>query len=221
MSVVEDIRAIRGVLERLEAAVCGQRVTRFDAVEVPTVETWAPLHLVEDVAADVDSPIDLVPAEDAPADDEQVEDVPAEPQRFGLYTDRIGDLWERSSAGWTLKVASGEPVRCVAGTWGCEAYSWAPYIYVGGDRNELANPKQYSLSEVVTILHSEGIDTGLRRLKQYLNTGICWTDGFNNPREGATEFLVVVKKSSPGRDAVVRVTVAGVAKLVELMGAKK
>ncbi|MBM4640670.1 hypothetical protein GS451_23985 [Rhodococcus hoagii] len=214
MSVVEDIRAIRGSLERIEAALCGQRVTRFDAVEVPAVESVPSLRLVEGVVADVDSPIELVPVDEA-------EDEPAEPSRFGLYLDRQRDTWSKTPTGWHLVRAGdrsyGEEV--VGDPWE-EASYWGPFTYIGGERNELANPKQYSLSEVVTILHSEGIDTGQRRLKQYLNTGICWTDGFNNPRECATDFLVVVKKSSPGRDAVVRVTVAGVAKLVELMGAK-
>ncbi|ORL77802.1 hypothetical protein A5N75_08200 [Prescottella equi] len=200
MSVVEDIRAIRGSLERIEAALCGQRVTRFDAVEVPAVESVRPLRLVEGVAADVDSPIELFPVE-------------VEPEKYGLYEDKDGEQWSKSPAGWTFTSIDAQT------NWDF-ASSWAPFTYAGGERNELANPKQYSLSEVVTILHSEGIDTGQRRLKQYLNTGICWTDGFNNPRECATDFLVVVKKSSPGRDAVVRVTAAGVAKLVELMGAK-
>lgn len=211
MSVVEDIRAIRGSLERIEAALCGQRVTRFDAVEVPAVESVPSLRLVEGVAADVDSPIDLVPVE------------PVEPSRYGLYHDREGDLWEKGSAGWIIKVMDGEHVDWDVPEPFSFAKGYAPFSYVGGERNELEaapEPLLYSLSEVVNIPHSEGINTGLRRLKQYLNTGICWTDGFNNPRECATDFLVVVKKSSPGRDAVVRVTVAGVAKLVELMGAK-
>lgn len=202
MSVVEDIRAIRGSLERIEAVVCGQRVTRFDAVEVPVVESVAPLRLVEGVAAEEDAPIELAPVDEA------------EPSRFGLYEDADGDLWSKTPAGWKFHLSgcthSWQFARNL-GTW---------FEYIGGERNELANPKQYSLSEVVTILRSEGIETGQRRLKQYLNKGVCWTDGFNLPRECASEFLVVVKQASPGRDAVVQVTAAGVAKLVELMGAK-
>ncbi|ASN69215.1 hypothetical protein 7S3_37 [uncultured Caudovirales phage] len=218
MSVVEDIRAIRGVLERIENALCGQRVTRFGPVEVPTVETVPSLRLVEGVAADVDSPIDLVPVEDAPTEDEQVE-----PQRFGLYSDRQGDTWSKTATGWHLIRCGGVryPEDPEGEPW-LKVETWGPLKYIGGERNELEpSAAPYKLEQVVSILHSEGIDTGLRRLKQYLNTGICWTDGFNNPRECAADFLVVVKKSSPGRDAVVRVTVAGVAKLVEQLGAKK
>ncbi|PTR30638.1 hypothetical protein C8K36_102491 [Rhodococcus sp. OK519] len=163
--------------------------------------------------ADVDSPIDLVPVE------------PVEPSRFGLYTDDGGDRWQKCPQGWTFTgYADGSP-PIAAGHVPIDfsdIQHWGPFAYAGGERNELGSAAApYRLEQVVTILHSEGINTGLRRLKQYLNTGVCWTDGFNNPREGAADYLVVVKKSSPGRDAVVRVTVAGVAKLVELMGAKK
>lgn len=75
----------------------------------------------------------------------------------------------------------------------------------------------YSLSEAAQMLSQYGIETGQRRLKQYLNTGIAWTDHYNRPRECATGYLEVVKQDSPGRDAVVRITPEGLDELVRVM----
>jgi hypothetical protein len=75
----------------------------------------------------------------------------------------------------------------------------------------------FSLSEAAEILAQRGIDTGQRRLKDFLNTGIAWTDHFNLPRECASEYLRVVKAPSPNRDAVVRITAEGVDELARVM----
>lgn len=81
--------------------------------------------------------------------------------------------------------------------------------------------RSYSLSEAAQLLAQYGIDTGQRRLKDFLNTGIAWTDHYNRPREVASGFLEVVKQESPNRDAVVRITPEGVEELARVMVGKR
>jgi len=85
----------------------------------------------------------------------------------------------------------------------------------------IQEPRSYSLSEASQLLAQYGIETGQRRLKDYLNTGIAWTDHYNRPREAATRFLEVVKQESPNRDAVVRITPEGVEELARVMAGKR
>lgn len=77
--------------------------------------------------------------------------------------------------------------------------------------------RTYSLIEASELLSQYGIDTGQRRLKDFLNTGIAWTDHFNRPRPIAAEYLEIVKQESPNRDAVVRITAEGVEELARVM----
>lgn len=78
-------------------------------------------------------------------------------------------------------------------------------------------PVTHTLREAADILNQQGIDTGQNRLKDFLNTGIAWTDHFGTPREIANEYLVLTDKANPTRDAVVRVTPLGVSELARVM----
>ncbi|MEU2002006.1 hypothetical protein ACH47B_13025 [Rhodococcus sp. NPDC019627] len=76
----------------------------------------------------------------------------------------------------------------------------------------------YTLREAAEILNQQGIDTGQNRLKNFLNTGIAWTDGFGSPRPVADKYLVETDKANGHRPAVVRVTPEGVSELARVMG---
>lgn len=155
----------------------------------------------EDLADSLDAPISLIPSGD-------------EPTTLGLYEDSHEMLWELHENGWQPAGTTHEGWEDWPAEWS-QVAEYAPFELVAA--LEVDAPDTYSLNDAVAILRSEGIDTGQRRLKKYLNESICWTDGFNNPRESATDYLEVVKQASPERDAVVRVTAAGVAVLVATM----
>lgn len=79
-------------------------------------------------------------------------------------------------------------------------------------------PALYSLIEAAEQLQARGIDTGQHKLKQYLNEGICWTDGINSPRPCADGYLWEDEPPRYGRDAVVRITEDGINELARVMG---
>lgn len=93
-----------------------------------------------------------------------------------------------------------------------------PVTEVLPDEAEPAEPVTYTLRETAELLNQQNIDTGQNRLKNFLNTGICWTDGFGAPRPIADKYLVETDKANKHRPAVVRVTPEGVSELARVMG---
>ncbi|ANA85589.1 hypothetical protein BH760_gp69 [Gordonia phage Splinter] len=138
-----------------------------------------------------------------------------EPAEFGVYRDRVGDVWRHTPDGWQpIESSDGQDVThlTIETSWCPEVANCGPFELVDTE------PASFSLAEAAHQLAEQGIDTGRNRLYRYLNEGIAWTDGEGSPRPAADGYLIVAEPASGSRSAVVRVTPEGVAALARVMG---
>ncbi|RJO79330.1 hypothetical protein D5S18_03085 [Nocardia panacis] len=143
-----------------------------------------------------------------------------EPEDVRWVSTEDGDLYVRREAGdWRYYVTDDQGER-----WGILPHTWYSLLneYQNLWEHEPAEPEEtadrpLSLSDTAGILRQYGFRTGQRRLKAHL-AAIGWTDEFNTPTEQGTSFLMEVEpaNSETMRSAVVRVTPAGISRLIEL-----
>lgn len=143
-----------------------------------------------------------------------------EPSVFGTYADSAGDVWRHDESGWQpIETSAGEDVTHLtfATEWVEEVAQCGPFELLEPATHE-PGAEPVTLAVAARFLQDLGVDTGRNRLYRYLNEGISWTDGTNTPRPCADGFLVVAEPATEGRNAVVKVTPAGIDALAASFG---
>lgn len=110
---------------------CGSRPTDFPTVppsiDSPAASVLSGLLAVADRVLGLAA--DLLPAGTHPAGSSPFAD-PAEPEQFGLYRDRDGDIWQKTGQGWRLCLQRGIAVD-IRTTWDWESghvRDYGPFI---------------------------------------------------------------------------------------------